>query len=223
MKNGKTNMESVVFGREGLKVTCIERKYRVSDSKVGFIITAKRELDEDRTKDLLHEDMELKTFLENYQITDIELVTASEEHVVDIKEKASERRMSISGITTRKNKGSARNNDIRVRNDPARIRNDGKSTKSDDGLIENHDTYKYIRDETAKRRNLFDSLNLKETFVIKDYKDALEKKGIVVTNTAMPYDDLDRFVKQGKIIRIGKGERGKITFMIKKKESETVV
>ena len=50
------------------KVTCIERKYEVEGEKVSYMVTAKKELSEDLTDKLLHEDMELKTFIANYNI-----------------------------------------------------------------------------------------------------------------------------------------------------------
>lgn len=59
--------------KEKFKVTCMERKYKVAGARVSYIITAKKELDEDVTGKLLHEDMELKTFLANYEITNIAL------------------------------------------------------------------------------------------------------------------------------------------------------
>lgn len=55
-----------------LKVTCIERKYKVQGDKAICVIKAKREFDEDLTEKLLHEDMELKTFLTEYEIEKIE-------------------------------------------------------------------------------------------------------------------------------------------------------
>ena len=55
-----------------LKVTCIERKYKVQGEKSICVIKAKREFDEDLTERLLHEDMELKTFLTEYEIEKIE-------------------------------------------------------------------------------------------------------------------------------------------------------
>ena len=55
-----------------LKVTCIERKYKVQGDKAIYVIKAKREFDEDLTEKLLHEDMELKTFLAEYEIEKVE-------------------------------------------------------------------------------------------------------------------------------------------------------
>lgn len=203
MKNGKTSTISTIFDKENLRVTCVERKYKVSNSKIGFIVTAKKEFDENTTQALLHEDMELKTFLANYQITDIVPVSVCEEHVNIAEKNVPERNVSIANIMTKKN---------------------GVHTKSDDTRAKNYGVPKCgVKYESMKRRELFDTLDLQETFVIKDYKKALEKNGIIITNTAMPYDDLGWFEKQGKVVRIGKGKRGAVAFMIKKKESDTVI
>lgn len=68
-------MDSKMTGKERLKeklrITCIERKYRVIGSKLSYIIAAKKELNENITERLLHEDMELKTFLSDYEIVNI--------------------------------------------------------------------------------------------------------------------------------------------------------
>jgi hypothetical protein len=196
IKNEKISGISTVFGQEKLRVTCVERKYRVSDSKICFIITARKELDENTTQELLYEDMELKTFLANYQITDIVSVSPCEE-CANVAEKKVPRKASISNIMTKRSGMSTISDDIL-------IKNDNMSTKHD------------VIHEAMKRRELLESLDLPETFVIKDYKKALEKKGIIVTNTAMPYDDLDWLEKQGKVVRVGKGGRGAVSFRIKK-------
>jgi len=52
-----------------MNVTCIERKYKVTGSGLNYFITARKELDQELTKKLLHEDMELKTFLTYYEVT----------------------------------------------------------------------------------------------------------------------------------------------------------
>lgn len=198
MKNGKTG---TILGQENLRIVCIERKYRVSNSKIGFIVTAKKELDENATKELLHEDMELKTFLTNYEITDVAPVSGRHDHVDLTGEKVPARKSSIANIMAKKDRTSTKN-DIRVKN---------------------HSKPRFdVKYESMKRRGLFDTLDLQETFMVKDYKKALEKKGVIATNTAMPYDDLEWLEKQGKIIRIGKNKRGAVKFMIKRKEAEIV-
>lgn len=50
-------------------VTCVERKYKVSGNGLNYLITTKKELDQEVTDNLLHEDMELKTFLTHYEVT----------------------------------------------------------------------------------------------------------------------------------------------------------
>lgn len=52
-----------------MDVTCIERKYKIREHGISYFITAKREFDKELTDKFLHEDMELKTFLEYYEIT----------------------------------------------------------------------------------------------------------------------------------------------------------
>lgn len=52
-----------------MNVTCIERKYKVTGNGLNYFITARKELDQELTKKLLHEDMELKTFLTYYEVT----------------------------------------------------------------------------------------------------------------------------------------------------------
>ena len=52
-----------------MNVTCIERKYKVTGNGLNYFITAKKELDQELTNKLLHEDMELKTFLAHYEVT----------------------------------------------------------------------------------------------------------------------------------------------------------
>lgn len=83
----KTNEISTIYGKEKLIVTCVERKYKVVGSRVSYLISAKKELDENVTERLLHEDMELKTFLANYEITNIMLPVHSSQNVEVIKER----------------------------------------------------------------------------------------------------------------------------------------
>lgn len=101
----KSNEISTIYGKEKLKVTCIERKYKVSGSRVSYTISAKKELDENVTEILLHEDMELKTFLANYEITNIMLPVYGSQKVGIIKEKVPEK---ISENTTVKTRAQTR-------------------------------------------------------------------------------------------------------------------
>lgn len=196
MKNGRTD---TISGQENLRVVCIERTYKVSNSKIGFFVTAKKELDENATQELLHENMELKTFLSNYEIRDIEPI--SECHGPFAGEKVYARKSSMANMMVKKKRVPTRNDDMEAKNRG----------------ISSYD----IKYESMKRRGLFDSLDLQEKFMVKDYKKALEKKGVITTNTAMPYDDLEWLEKQGKIIRIGKNKRGAVEFLMKRKGTET--
>ena len=160
-----------MYGKEKLKVTCVERKYKVISPRVTYLITAKKDLDEDITERLLHEDMELKTFLTYYEITNIMFPVPGIENVDPIKRKI---------IPEKKHENA--------------------------------------RTKTQARREIFDFLNLPEEFIIKDYREALEKNGIKITNTAMPYDDLVWLQEKGRVIKIGKNEYNKITYKKMKKE-----
>ena len=163
----KTNEIDTVYGKEKLKVTCIERKYKVVGSRVSYLISAKKELNEDVTENLLHEDMELKTFLANYEITNIMLPVITGQHREIIPNKIHQK--------------------------------------------------KTLRSSAAARRGLFDFLNLPEEFTIIDYRKALEENGVKITNSAMPYDDLNWLGKKGKIIRLSEKINNKTTYKILKK------
>ncbi len=97
----KSNEIDTIYGKEKLKVTCVERKYKVVGLRVSYLISAKKELDEDITEKLLHEDMELKTFLTNYEITNIMLPVISREHIETVKSDAQIRTVISSAISRR--------------------------------------------------------------------------------------------------------------------------
>lgn len=171
--------------KEKLKITCIERKYKVEKSTISFIITARTELDEDATDKLLHEDMELKTFLTNYDITDIILFPESPivDHIVE---------------TENVKKDSYENDNENHRN-----------------------IFSELKIVMVKRRSLFDSLGLPEVFTCRNYTDAIEKNGMIITNIAMPYDDLKYFERKGKVIKLKKTERGPQMYkLVKNNESK---
>lgn len=163
----KTSEIDTVYGKEKLRVTCIERRYKVVGSRVSYLISAKKELDENVTERLLHEDMELKTFLANYEITNIMLPVINSQHKEIINNK-------IPQTTT-------------------------------------------VRSSAAARRGLFDFLNLPEEFTIIDYRKALENNGVKITNSAMPYDDLDWLGKKGKVIKLADKKNNKATYKRLKK------
>lgn len=97
----KANEIETVYGKEKLKVTCTERIYKVSGSRVSYIISAKKELDENVTERLLHEDMELKTFLANYEITNIMLPIHGNQNVEVIKERVPKKIPENANIQTK--------------------------------------------------------------------------------------------------------------------------
>ena len=73
---------------------------------------------------------------------------------------------------------------------------------------------------TVAREELFDSLNLPEEFVIKDYRKALEEKGIKISNNTILYGDMMQLQKEGKVAIFEKKRRGTSIFKIIKKECE---
>lgn len=186
--NNNSSEIDTVYGKK-LRVTCVERKYKVVDQKSSFIIVAKKEFDEDTTEKMLHEDMELKTFLANYEIANVTFsVTSSVTSSSPNKE----------NIKTQKKKMP-------------------EIEKLEIGKKEESESTRKRRDiimATLKRRELFDSLDLPEEFLVKDYIEAIEKNGIKISNSAMPYDDLRWLTKQGKVKMVKKTERGVTTYKI---------
>jgi hypothetical protein len=77
-------------------ITCIERRYKVESENLTYFITAKKELNQDITDLLLREDMELKTFLEYYQIEDIQ----EKERVEETMEKVPEKQIELAKLPT---------------------------------------------------------------------------------------------------------------------------
>lgn len=75
-----------------------------------------------------------------------------------------------------------------------------------------------IKTKTMVRRELFDSLNLPEEFLIRDYKKAIEEKGINVLNSSVLYADMIILQKKGKVARLEKKRRGISVFKIIKRE-----
>lgn len=275
MGKSKTNEISTTYSRENLKVTCIERRYRVEDSKVSFIVNAKKELDEDTTSKLLHEDMELKTFLANYEITEItphpeeientetvrENLSAKNSLKTVIKHKArigkthtiedimrkepkssfeNESKDEMDNLSRDTTKGTIRYTTKGIRTSVKNVSNDeiSKDIKENisKDIVENEkkSPSKNLHDEVKKvskiqernlgvweRRQLFDTIVLPEKFRARDYKEAIEEKGIKITNEAMPYDDLNWLEEQGKIVRIDKEKRGQRFYkLVKKNEQE---
>lgn len=102
MNMNKTNEIDMVYNKEKLRVTCVERKYKVVSSRVSYLISAKKELDEDITEKLLYEDMELKTFLTYYEITNIMLPVIGSKHTETIKDKVPQ---TITSSTGRRRRG----------------------------------------------------------------------------------------------------------------------
>ena len=68
------------------------------------------------------------------------------------------------------------------------------------------------------RKELFDSLNLPEEFLIRDYRRAVEEKGIKISNSSMLYGDMIMLQKKGKVTRLEKKIRGITVFKIIKRE-----
>lgn len=183
----ETSEIDTIYGKK-LRITCSERKYKVVDEKVSFFIVTRKEFDEDRTEKMLHEDMELKTFLANYEIMDITFPSSSpyssNENIKNQKKKTHEMGKFEIGK-----------------------KEESEATKKRRDIIMN----------TLKRRELFDSLDLPKEFLVRDYIDAVEKNGIKISNSAMPYDDLRWLAKKGKVEMIKKVDHGVVSYrMIKK-------
>jgi hypothetical protein len=79
-----------IYGKK-LRVTCTERTYKVVDKKVSFFIVTRKEFDKGRTEKILQEDMELITFLKNYEITNIRFSSPRNENINLQKKKLYER------------------------------------------------------------------------------------------------------------------------------------
>lgn len=75
-----------------------------------------------------------------------------------------------------------------------------------------------MKKDAIAREELFDSLNLPEEFVIKDYRKALEEKGIKISNNTILYGDMLQLQKEGKVAIFEKKRRGISIFKIIKKE-----
>jgi hypothetical protein len=65
--------KGIYMNNEEPIITCVERLYKVVNANTTYFVKAKTELNKDVTDKLLQEDMELKTFLANYEITNINL------------------------------------------------------------------------------------------------------------------------------------------------------
>lgn len=180
MNQKKSNEIDTIYGEGKLKITCVERKYKVEMPEATFMIAAKAELDEDATGKLLQEDMELKTFLANYEITNV---------ILPNKIPIADTIVEVENIKLIKRGSSEKTSEL------------GVAEKRKVNINER-------RILAEKRRSIFDSLDLPEEFTSRNYVDALKKKGITTTNSAMPYDDLSYLQKKEKIIKLKKTARG---------------
>lgn len=246
MSKSKTNEISTTYGTEKMTVTCIERRYKVENSKVSFIVNARKELDDDTTSKFLHEDMELKTFLANYEITDIKpqpveiennetvigggLIKNSLKTVIKHKARIGKTH-AIIDIVENENKSPPKNvpkDEVDLLRDTTKriIRPPVKNVQKDEIENVSKDEVKNVSKiqernrEAWKRRQLFDTIVLPEKFRARDYAEAIEEKGIKITNDAMPYDDLNWLEEQGKIVRIDKEKRGQRFYKLTKKNDQ---
>src|SRR3989304_73778 len=178
MTSEPTSEIDTIYGKK-LRVTCIERKYKVVDSRVSFIIIARKEFDEDTTEKMLHEDMELKTFLANYEIANITFPSGRTK------------------IKIHKKVAVIKKEEEKEEEEPLK-------KEESEAVIKRRE----IITNTLKRREMFDSLELSDEFLVKDYVEAVEKKGLKITNAAMPYGDLKWLTKKGKIKLVRKIGRG---------------
>lgn len=75
-----------------------------------------------------------------------------------------------------------------------------------------------IKTKTMIRRELFGSLNLPEEFMIRDYRKALEEKGINISSNTMLYMDMILLQKKGNVVRLEKKRRGISVFKTIRRE-----
>jgi hypothetical protein len=260
-----------IYGKKQ-KVTCIERKYKIVDQNVSFFIVTRKEFDEDTTEKMLHEDMELKTFLANYDITDISFTYSGKENIKIQKKKIPEKgkfeipekgkfeipekgkfeipekgkfeipekgkfeipekgkfEIPEKGKFEIPEKGKFEIPEKGKFEIPEKgkfeIPEKGKfeipeKGKFEIGKKEESEATKKRRDiimNALKRRELFDSLDLPEEFLVKDYIETIEKNGLKISNSAMPYDDLKWLIKKGKVKFVKKNDRGIITYRLIRK------
>lgn len=204
-----------IQNKERLKITCVERKYKVEKPTFSFVITAKTELDEDSTNRLLQEDIELKTFLENFDIVHIYQSTDEIQYVeTDILEPEIVEpeifEHDIANPDIVEHFITPILETIEPENVKPVIEPDITKTKFESTKHSHKKKYVCIEvsHNTSERRALFDCLDLPDKFTIRNYIDALEKKGVHITNTAMPYDDLNYFEKKEKIKELEKKGHG---------------
>jgi len=206
----RTGEISTTYGKT-LKVACVERRYKVIDSKATFIIVAKRELDEDTTEKLLHEDMELKTFLANYEIGNIT-------YLPPVGKDAQVENIKIGDIEFQRKKlpdigkyGTGKSGLGRHTTGKPEIREPEVGKKEESESVTKR---RELIMMTLKRRELFDSLDLPEEFLVSDYTEAIEKNGIKIPNSRISRDDLKWLEKMGKVKYAGKNDRGSIIYKL---------
>lgn len=76
-----------------------------------------------------------------------------------------------------------------------------------------------IKTKTIVRRELFDYLNLQEEFMIRDYRKALEEKGIKISSSTIAYGDMIWLEKKGNVVRLEKKIRGISVFKTIKRDA----
>ena len=222
----RTSEISTTYG-ETLKVTCVERRYKVIDSNAIFIIVAKRELDEDTTEKLLHEDMELKTFLANYEIGNITYLSpvGKDNQVENIKIGDIEFQRKNLPDTEKYGIGKSGVGKPGVGKSGLGRHITRKSEIGEPEIGKREESESVIKRRelimmTLKRRELFDSLDLPEEFLVSDYTEAIEKNGIKISNSRISRDDLKWLEKMGKVKNNGKNDRGAIIYMLTKKSDK---
>ncbi len=102
-----------------MDITCVERKYKICGDGIIYYIAAKRELNEELTKKFLHEDMELKTFLEYYEIKGSQ---QEDEDIFPTNEISDVIEINVSGKDTKTVQIKSRKNQTFANIPPRRIR-----------------------------------------------------------------------------------------------------
>ncbi len=207
------NEIDITYAKEKMKITCVERKYKVERDDISFVITARKELDEDTTDKLLYEDMELKTFLANYEIKDIEFQN------IDIKTEPTIEHVISSTITEPIEPIIASDLGQCIINN--NVKGSIVEIENIEPIKKSSSRKRYVKNvnmshSTEERWALFDYLDLPKEFTCKNYVDALKNKGVLITNAVMPYDDMNHFEKIGKVTRIQKAKGCALMFRLEK-------
>ena len=156
-------------------ITCVERLYKVQGQNATYFVKAKTELSQDVTDKLLQEDMELKTFLQNYEITNINLSYRTNK-TGDEQDKII--RMPVGGLKSSKNPEEGKDNEKRPP----------------------------LAGRLTQVQRLWIIINeLSEWFGMKDFIDAVEKRGYSYDDSFKMWKSTWTYLSKNKKIERTKG------------------